>query len=116
MSTKLTASAITVISGDTLSIPITVLDDDDAAVDMTGATIAFAIVRRVGRTAAISTADSPQTASAAIATSVVTITVTAANTEPLRGTYQFECKATDGSGNEAVIAYGSITFRVNQLD
>lgn len=113
MSTKLTASTISVISGDTLTIPITVLDDDDVAVDMSGATIKFAIVKQIGGTAVISIADA--TASSAIASNVVTITVTSANTEALQGTYQFECQAVDGSSNRAVIAYGDITFKANQL-
>lgn len=112
MSTKLTASSLTAISGTTLSIPITVLDDNDVAVDMTGATIAFVIARSVGATAAVSIAAG--TASSSIASNVVTISVTAANTEALQGSYYFECKATDTSSNVAVIAYGTITFGANQ--
>ena len=113
MSTKLTESAIEYHSGETVSIPITVLDDDDVAVDMTAATITFAIVRKIGGTAVISTAAG--TASSSISSNVVTITISATNTEPLVGLYRFECRAVDGSSNEAVIAYGTINFKKNQL-
>ena len=112
MSTKLAASALTAISGTTLSIPITVLDDDDAAVDMTGATIAFTIARNVGDTPAISIAGG--TATSDISSNVVTIGISATNTDPLQGTYAFECKATDTSNDVAIIAYGTITFNANQ--
>lgn len=113
MSTQLKASGITYHSGETVNLVITVLDDDDVAVDMTGATISFAIMRNIGGTAVISTAAA--TASSSIASNVVTINITASNTEALQGDYRFECRAIDGSGNEAVIAYGNIAFLENQL-
>ena len=123
MSTVLTSSEITFHSGETVSIPITVLDDDDVAVSMTAATIKFAIVRKIGGNAVISTEVSPQTATSAISyntaspqvNNIVTISITATNTEPLVGLYFFECRAIDGSGNEAVIAYGTIEFKKNQI-
>ena len=123
MSTLLTSSEIVFHSGETVSIPITVLDDDDAAVSMTGATIKFEIVRKIGGTAVISTESSPQTATSAISANsaspqvnnIVTITISAANTEALVGLYHFECRAIDTSNNEAVIAYGTINFKKNQI-
>jgi len=124
MSTQLTSSEVTYFSGETVSLVITVLDDDDLAVDMSACTIKFAIVRKKGGTAVISTEVSPQTATYAISNNtaspqvanIVTVTISAANTEALVGLYQFECKATDGVGNEAVIAYGTINFKKNQID
>ena len=124
MSTRLSASTVTYFSGETVSLVITVLDDDDVAVSMTGATIKFAIARKIGGTAVISTEASPKTATSAISANsaspsvnnIVTVTISAANTEALVGLYEFECKATDAGGNEAVIAYGSINFKKNQLD
>ena len=123
MSTKLTSAEVTFFSGETARIPITVLDDDDTAVSMTGATIKFEMARKVGGSAVISTETSPVTATAAISNNtaspqvanIVTVTITAANTEALVGLYYFECRAIDVSSNESVIAYGSINFKKNQI-
>jgi len=124
MSTQLTSSAVTYFSGETVSLVITVLDDDDLAVNMSACTIKFEVVRKKGGTAVISTETSPQTATYAISNNTAspqvanigTITVSAASTEALVGLYQFECKATDPSSNESVIAYGTINFKKNQID
>ena len=123
MSTLLTSSEVTFHSGETVSIPITVLDDDDVAVELAGATIKFAIVRKIGDASVISTEASPMTATSAITSNgaspevnnIVTISISATNTEPLIGVYHFECRAIDGASNEAVIAYGSINFKQNQI-
>ena len=112
MSTLITASTISAISGTTVTIPITVYDDDDATKDMTGSTIVFTIARKVGSTVLVGTALG--TATSAIASSVVTISLPASSTEALQGSYYFECKATDTGSDVAVIAYGSITFKANQ--
>lgn len=124
MSTQITQSHITYFSGETVSLVITVLDDDDLAVSLLGATIKFAIFRNVGDISVVSTQTSPQTATAVISNNsaspqvanIVTVTVAASITEPLAGVYKFECKAQDNSNNEAVIAYGSIHFKKNQID
>lgn len=124
MSTLLSASNLEAFSGDTLSLVITVLDDADLAVDLSGATVRFSISRRIGGTVSVSTEDSPATAAVAISpnsdspavNNIVTVSVTAANTEALSGVYRWECKATDASGNEAVVAYGTINFIPNQID
>ena len=81
MSTKLEASNLTYFSGEDISIPVTVTDDDDAAVDMTGASVRFDIARSTGAPPVISSAADPATATITIASSVVTIDVDDADTD-----------------------------------
>lgn len=105
------------MSGDQLVLPITVRDNADALVDLTGASARFAMARNERATVLdIDSAASPATATAVLTDAVnglVTVTITDENTEALAGDYYYECKVTDTTGREAVVARGWISFAVN---
>jgi len=104
-----------VSSGDKVVLPITVTDNDGSAVTLTGASARFAMARDIGKSLVIDSDASPATASISISSNVVTVTIDDADTEALEGDYYYECKVTDSSGNEAVVARGWITFVRNLI-
>ncbi len=105
------------MSGDELVLPITVRDNDDAIVNLAGATARFAMARKPRATVIdIDSAASPATASVIFtdaANGLLTVTITDENTEALEGDFYYECKVTDSTGREAVVARGWISFAVN---
>lgn len=107
------------ISGDELVLPITVKDNDDVIVNLTGATARFAMARHPGGAIVIDTAASPATASVAIGSpataGVLTVTITDTTTDALSGDYYYECKVTDVSGQALVVARGYISFAINLI-
>lgn len=94
-------------SGDDKLITITVLDQDDVAVPLTGASISMVIAQRAG--------------SAPIVTKAGTITddlngifevqLDAADTDSLAGVYHWEAQVTDVNTRKATVAYGSIEIK-----
>lgn len=108
----------TYAAGDDLTLEFTVTDADGDAVNITGFTAKFAMARRVGDTAVLSTEDSPATATASLtspASGIYTIAIDKDDTEDLRGTYYFESDVVDGSGDESTVARGYLTFKQTQL-
>lgn len=104
------------MSGDQLVLPITVKDNAGALVNLTGASGRFAMARSPTGVPVIDSDASPAAASVVFtdpANGLVTVTITDENTEALIGDYYFECKVTDSSGREAVIARGWISFAEN---
>lgn len=100
-------------AGDDLSLRFTVVDSDGNAVDITGHTPRFAIVRRVGGTPVISTEASPATATATLTTpasGIFTVTVDGAKTAALSGTYAFEAEVQDASSDKSTVTRGFIDF------
>lgn len=120
MSAKLRAVTVGPLkSGDTIEHRIPVLDDSDLAVDLTAATVLYAIARRKGDAAALislSTADSPVTVVIVNNTdsppvlNTVVATIDKSLTEGLRGTFYWEAEATDALGKRATIAFGQMVF------
>ncbi len=104
------------MSGDQLSLPITVKDNADVIVNLTGFTGRFALARDVDKAILIDSAASPATATVVFTDAVnglVTVTITDDNTEALLGDYYYECKLTDSSSREAIVARGWISFAEN---
>ena len=105
------------MSGDELVLPITVKDNDDAIVNLTGATARFAMARTPGSANRdIDSAASPSTASVIFtdaANGLITVTITDENTEALEGDFYYELKVTDNTGREAVTNRGWISFAIN---
>lgn len=104
-------------SGDTIRLPITVKDNAGVIVDLTGATVRFAIARGPDQSPDIDSAASPPTATAVIDAPAtdgkITVTISDENTEPLLGDYYYECKVEDALGNESVVVRGYGTFTEN---
>jgi hypothetical protein len=105
------------MSGDELVLPITVRDNDDALVNLSGASARFAMARRPeANTTDIDSAASPATASVIFTDAInglITVTITDENTDALEGDYYYECKVTDSTGREAVTNRGWISFAIN---
>ncbi len=105
------------MSGDELVLPITVRDNDDVIVNLSGASARFAMARKPNATTIdIDSTASPPTAGVIFtdaANGLVTVTITDENTEVLEGDFYYELKVTDNTGREAVTNRGWISFAVN---
>lgn len=104
------------ISGDQVVLDIDVEDNAGVDVNLTGASVRFAMARTPTGTIVIDSAASPATATAVIqtpSTGLVRVTISDDNTEALVGDYYFECKVTDTGGQEAVVARGYMSFAEN---
>lgn len=107
-----------VASGEQVSLPITVRDNAKALVDLLGGSVVFQMARRPTGTPVIDSTASPATATAVLTDAtngLITVTITDEDTEILIGDYYYECKFTDSSGREAVVAWGWISFAQNLI-
>jgi hypothetical protein len=111
---KLTPQRYELFSGNTGVFNVTVLDQDSVAQDITGASARFTVSRRAGdANPLIDLGVGTGIAITDATNGLVTITVPAADTEPLSGAYRWELEITDVAGRVATVAYGSITFITN---
>lgn len=104
------------MSGDQVSLPITIVDNDGTVVNLTNGTGSFKMARDQYSSPVIDSTTSPATASIDISQplqGLMTVTITDENTEALEGDYYYEAKFTDVAGREAVVARGWITFEPN---
>ena len=102
-------------AGQDVDFVITVVDQNAAAVDLTGASIRFKMTYPNDKqgTALADTTDSPQTATYTITDAVngvVTVSLADTVTDPLLGDYYYEMKVTDSAGDEGITNRGIITF------
>src|SRR6187402_3391613 len=99
----MTVTDLSIYQGDTHSWTVTVLAEDGAPADITGST-AKAQIRR-------SVADTDPTVAAELATSVaspvVTMSLSSAQTRPLTGRYVWDLQLTDGAGAITTIMAGA---------
>lgn len=82
----------TMFAGDTKVIPVTVIDEDGMAVNITGATFTWEAARTVDGTAAITKTVGAGIALTSPATGVFTITLDEADTDDLEGLYYHEAE------------------------
>jgi len=111
-----THQSFPVMSGDQVSLPITVVDNDGNIVDLTAGTGQFKMARTPSSSPVIDSTSSPATATIDISQplqGLMTVTITDENTDALEGDYYYEAKFTDTLGREAVVARGWITFEPN---
>lgn len=104
--------SLRVRAGDDLVLEFAVTRDGDE-VDLTAMTPRFAVRRKPGATAVVTTEGGTPTATAAItnaAGGVYRVTVDKTVTAGLSGTYRFESELQDGSGDVATVARGFLTF------
>jgi hypothetical protein len=94
-----TLANLSIGQGDTITRPLTVTDDDDVPVNLTGATVRFNLRRAHATALAITPA--PTLDLTAPAAGGCTLTLTAAQTAALAagGRYVYEVEITDASGN-----------------
>lgn len=89
---------------------------DGAAVDITGMTLRFALARKPGATAVLSSEAPVSNVTCSIVTAASGVwkaVVAAAATAGLQGTYQYQAQVQDGSGAKSNVLYGYFTFKPN---
>ncbi len=104
------------MSGDQLSLPITIRDNAGTVVDLTNGTGSFKMARTPKSAPVIDSTASPATATISIPQplqGIMTVTITDENTDPLEGDYYYEARFEDASNREAAVARGWITFEPN---
>lgn len=97
-------------SGDSVSIAVTVTDSSTgAAVNLTGATMTWALADTAGATARLTktSADGDITVGGA-SSNVATVTLTAADTAGLAGVYVHELQVVDGDGKTYTVYQGTL--------
>lgn len=115
MSDFVTPVSFVFMSGDPVLLEATVTRDGET-VSLLGMTVRFAMARRPGDDAVISTADGNATATITdAANGVFQVGISSANTADLSGTYQWEADIQDSSGNSETVARGYMTFRPSVL-
>ena len=115
MTDKVKPQSLSVKSGDTLKLPITVKDSAGAIKDLTGASAIFTIARAVLTAALITKTVGSGITISAPATGVLDVLIDAADSDALDGTYYFECEVTDQAGDKATVAFGFITYNADQI-
>lgn len=89
-------------SGDTKYLDVSILDDDDVAVDVTGAGVTYVIA---GSEIVVTKTEAD---GITIATSVVTVALDPADTEALAGEYFQEMQIVDGAGDVTTVLVGRV--------
>ena len=99
------------VAGADVDLEFTVTDEDDAVVNLSGASVEFIARRDLADDPALSTSDSTATASFTDqANGVFVVSLSSANTAELSGTYRFQALVQDSFDNVHVVARGYITF------
>jgi len=103
------ATDFSMYSGDSKSLAITITDSDGVAVDLTGATVKYAIAASATATTKLV---SKQTGGLGITTAsnVATVPLVPADTASLAGIYYQECEVTDTSGNVSTALVGTVVI------
>jgi hypothetical protein len=108
-----------VVSGDQIQLEFTVIDRNDAIVDLTAGSGRFAMARNVYDTTLVIDSDaSPATATVSIVDPLngrVDVIMTDETTDALVGDYYWEFRWTDILGREAMAARGIMSFAENLI-
>lgn len=109
------AVSFSYVAGTDITLEFTVTDEDDEVATILGSTIHFAMAK-VGEDPAISTAGGTAAGSITDAPGgKFQVSIDAADTEGLFGTYRFQAQLEDASGDIATVARGFMTFSKNLL-
>ena len=108
---KLSAQNFEMFSGNTKPVAFDVIDHNDLAVDLTGASGSFAVAR-TSRGPALFTKSGSVPGSP---TNRIQFTIAPADTEALNGTFYYECEITDAAGRVSTIAFGTVNIKRNLI-
>lgn len=108
--TKIIAQNYELFSGDTAVFNVSVKDQDDIAKDITGASARFVMARNTGKTPVVDITTGTGITITDSVNGLLTITVAAALTTALSGSYRYEVELTDVAGRVSTVAYGSIAL------
>ena len=105
----------TAYSGDTLSVTVTVKDDTNTAIDLTGATAEWRVCELLA-SGAHGTAEITLTTAAGVMLSdptngQLTLSIAASETDDLDGVYVHELQITDSSGAVSTVSTGRLTVK-----
>ena len=115
---KLTPQNFELVSGNDKDVRFTTLDQDDIAVDITGATIIWALARSAKNKSALFTYTSPT--NIAITNGLAgkfTVSIQDTDTLTLKaGKYYHEARVTSAAGKKITVAYGEVDMLDNVID
>lgn len=102
--------------GDDKILRVTVLDDDDNAVDITGTTIAWGIYRRTQGNIVLNKNTSSGISLTAPGSGIFEINLIRANTLSLQGRYLHEAEMTDLNGNHSTLFTGTVLIHKSLIN
>ncbi len=100
-------------SGDTKDIVVTVLDELDQVVNISGATAVFILSQNPYSPAVITKSSGSGIVITDGPAGILTITLDAADTESLQGSFYYEVELTDASSRVSTIVVGQINIRAD---
>jgi hypothetical protein len=103
-------------SGDTKDIVVTVLDELDQKVDITGSTAVFILSKNEFSAAIVTKTTGGGIALTDPVHGELTVTLDTADTEPLIGEHYFEIELTDASLRVSTVVVGHIDIRPNVIE
>lgn len=98
-----------IVAGDTVKINISVTDQNNAAVDLTNATVTWLLYKNLNDTA-VSKSTTTGITITNVRGGVFQISLTAADTQNLAGMYTHAAKVTDALGNAITVTTGTATI------
>ena len=114
--TSIVATNFEMFSGDMRVLRVTVLDQDDVVIDLTGLSAAsFVIATRHGASPKVSYTLGAGIVVTDAVNGIMEVTILAVDSEPLRGAYAYELSITDASLRKTTVLFGGATMRVNTL-
>jgi hypothetical protein len=103
------------LAGDSIELDFAVTDEAGEVANLTGDTVQFAIANRAGDVI-LGTEDGSATVTITDAPGgLFSISVAPQLTVDLLGTYRFQVRLVDVSGNAATVAFGFLSFKKNLL-
>jgi len=93
-----------------VELPVSIIDDAGAAVDITGYSFAFVVKERFGAIVLFEIGGADIAIVNPASAGLVTVTITAETLDVPPDVYEWELRRTD-SANDAVLAYGSFYVR-----
>lgn len=111
--TRITATNFEMFSGNTRILKVTVLDQDDAIVDLSGASADFALSKRPGSTALVTKSVGTGITITDAVAGELEVRLDPADTEPLAGGHYYELEVQDASGRRTTVLFGTIQIRKN---
>lgn len=103
---KVTPINFEMFAGNAKRLNITVLDQDEAAVDISGSTLELTISRRPRTATLVTVAGSIVNGPSGVAL----VDIPAVDTESLHGAYFYDIKLVDNTGRPTTIIFGSVAI------
>jgi hypothetical protein len=98
-------------AGDSKNVVITVSNDEGIALNLTGASVKWALKKRVTSTEnELYKTNTDGITITDAANGVITIKLVPVDTTTLNGTYHHECEVTDANGNVSTVTVGSASI------